>query len=163
MTIEVREVAGHEMDEAGDVTVAAYTALPGAHMEGGYEAELRNIADRSRQALVLVAVEDGRILGTVTYIPDPASPWADAQLPGEGGIRMLGVAPAAQGRGVGQLLAEACIARARQQGCHSVSLFTTEWMTTAHRIYERLGFKRMPDRDWDTPWGFWLRCYALQL
>lgn len=161
--IEVRPVAAHEMAEAAEVTVAAYRALPGAHMEGGYEDELRDIAGRHRDAEVLVAAEAGRILGTVTYIADPASPWADAQRPDEAGIRMLGVAPEAQGRGVGQALTEACVARAQAQGCAAISLFTTEWMATAHRIYERLGFERAPDRDWDTPWGFWLRCYVRTL
>ena len=55
-------------------------------------------------------------LGCVTYVPGPASALAEMIEPGEAQIRMLAVAPAAQGRGAGTALAEACIERARGDG-----------------------------------------------
>jgi hypothetical protein len=36
-------------------------------------------------------------------------------------------------------------------------------MTAAHRLYERLGFTRLPDRDWTPVPGVDLRVYALDL
>ncbi|MER6536894.1 hypothetical protein ABT215_24450, partial [Streptomyces sp900105755] len=34
-------------------------------------------------------------------------------------------------------------------GCTAVVLSTQPTMHTAHRLYERLGFVRTPDRDWN--------------
>jgi hypothetical protein len=36
-------------------------------------------------------------------------------------------------------------------------------MTPAHRIYERLGFVRAPDRDWEPEPGIRLVAYLLAL
>lgn len=132
---------------AGALVVAAYRALPGAHLTEGYAAELADVARRSREAEVLVAVT-GEILGCVTLVPDAGSPWAELLEHGEAGIRMLAVLPAAQRGGVGRALVEACVARARQLGRNALLLHTTPWMTAAHRLYERAGFERLPERDW---------------
>ena len=61
---------------------------------------------------------------------------------------MLAVAPAARGRGVGEALATWCVDRARADGCHAVVLSTLPVMHAAHRLYQRLGFVRTPERDW---------------
>jgi hypothetical protein len=37
------------------------------------------------------------------------------------------------------------------------------YMTTAHRIYERLGFTRLPERDWAPIPGLDLYAFALDL
>jgi hypothetical protein len=36
-------------------------------------------------------------------------------------------------------------------------------MTSAHRIYERLGFRRAPERDWSPVPGVDLMAFALRL
>ena len=36
-------------------------------------------------------------------------------------------------------------------------------MTAAHRIYERLGYERVPDRDWSPAPGVQLIAYAKEL
>jgi ribosomal protein S18 acetylase RimI-like enzyme len=80
--------------------------------------------------------------------------------PGEAEIRMLAVDPGAQGRGVGSALAVACVERARtEEGTKRVVLCSQQAMTTAHRLYARLGFERAPELDWyPLPevllWGF---------
>ncbi len=143
----VREVRPEEYTRAGQIIVAAYAALPGQHMSGGYAAELADVARRSIEAEVLVALED-HLMGCVTFVPDSSSPWAEALGPDEAAIRMLGVDPAAQGRGAGVRLVDACIERARSLGRSGLFLHSTPWMTSAHRLYERAGFRRVPDRDW---------------
>lgn len=50
-------------------------------------------------------------------------------------LRLLGVAP---GRGLSRLLAEWCIARALEAGAAHIGLHTSEAMTTARGLYERL-------------------------
>lgn len=148
MAIEIRGIRPHEHEVVGELTVDAYMALRSDVASGGYEDELRAVGRRAAEAVVLVAVDGDEILGGVTYVPDESSPWAEDLAPGEAGIRMLAVRPAAQGRGAGRLLTEACIDRAAADGKQAVFLHSTPWMTTAHGIYERLGFVRVPERDW---------------
>jgi GNAT superfamily N-acetyltransferase len=116
-------------------------------MAGDYAAELADIAGRVAQAEVLVAVGE-RLMGCVTLVPDPSSPWAEGLAEGEVGIRMMAVDPSAQGRGVGRALLEACIARASGLGRTALFLHSTPWMTVAHQLYKRAGFVRVPERDW---------------
>jgi ribosomal protein S18 acetylase RimI-like enzyme len=75
---------------------------------------------------------------------------------------MLAVAPTAQGRGAGPLLVAECLARARAAGRRRMVIGSTEWMTTAHRIYERLGFRRVAelDQQWGDIRGL---CFRLEL
>jgi ribosomal protein S18 acetylase RimI-like enzyme len=164
--IQVRAVRPDEHVEAGRVVLAAYTALPGEHLSGDYAAELSDVERRSREAEVLVAVATEPatgLLGCVTLVPDAGSPWAELLEAGEAGIRMLAVLPDAQGRGVGAALVEACVERARELGREAVLLHTTPWMTTAHRLYERAGFERLPERDWLPVPEVPLLAYRLQL
>src|SRR3954447_11028283 len=163
--MKVRPVADGEYERAGEVTAAAYKALPGEHMSGGYEEQLRAVERRSKEAVVLVAEVDGAIVGAVTYVNDPTSPWgaSEGMQAGEGLIRMLAVDPAAQGSGAGGALVNACIERARADGKHAMVLHTTPWMTTAHRLYERRGFQRRPERDFTPVPVVPLLAYGLDL
>jgi GNAT superfamily N-acetyltransferase len=126
--------------------------------------KLRDAASRAEKAVLLVAVDDGgRLLGSVTYAPG-GSPYAEtAERADEAGFRMLVVDPAARGRGVGAALVEACVERARQAGAVTLRLSTQPEMTTAHRVYERLGFVRTPDHDWTPEPDVHLVTYALDL
>lgn len=145
--MEVRQVRDAEYQSAGRLVVAAYRALPGAHLSPDYEAELADVARRAVEAEVLVAL-DGELVGCVTFVPDGSSPWAELLEEGEAGIRMLAVLPAAQGRGAGRALLDACILAARQLGRSALLLHTTPWMSAAHHLYGRAGFERFPERDW---------------
>jgi len=149
--VEIREIKSDEVERAGEVVVAAYQALEGAPPidENGYANELRAVARRAREAVVLVAVDNAdELVGCVTYVPDDASPFAEGLAPGEASMRMLGVAPDARRRGMGRSLVEACIARARAEGRERVFIHSGTWMREAHAMYESLGFVRVPERDW---------------
>ena len=163
--MDIRPVRPDEHQALGDLTVTAYAAIhPAVVEEDDYASELRDVAGRVADAEVLVAVDDaGRVLGGVTYVPGPDSPWAEFNEPDGAGIRMLAVAPEAQGRGVGEALSRACVDRARATGRGQILLHSTDRMTTAHRIYERLGFARDVSLDWEPLPGFWLRGFCLRL
>ena len=150
-----------EYEQAGLVVVKAYRALGGATLSGGYEVELADVASRVADTEVLVAVDCDKIVGCVTFVPDSTSPWAELVADDESSVRMLAVDPDEQGRGVGQALLDACITRSIALGRAGVFFHSTPWMTAAHRLYERAGFRREPERDWvPTPevplLGFWL-------
>jgi ribosomal protein S18 acetylase RimI-like enzyme len=156
--VQIREVRPGEFEDAGRLVVSAYRALPGAHMSAGYGDELAAVERRSTEAEVLVAVDEV-LLGCVTFVPDASSPWAEMLEEDESSLRMLAVDPAAQGRGVGGALLDACVERARALDRSGLFLHSTPWMQAAHRLYEKAGFVRLPDRDWtpapDVPlWAF---------
>jgi GNAT superfamily N-acetyltransferase len=165
--MEIRVVRPDEHGTVGELVVEAYEAIDPIGL-GDYADELRDVGGRSTSADVLVAVDDdGTLLGTVTYVPGPDSSSAEFTDADAAGIRMLAVAPKAQGRGVGQALVEACLARARTAGRAQLLLHTTDWMTTAHGLYGRLGFVRDPSIDWqpgrdEVDAAFWLRGFRLR-
>ena len=76
---------------------------------------------------------------------------------------MLGVAPDARGRGVGRALVEACVERARVAGRSAVAITTEAAWTDARRLYERHGFRRDPERDFEPVPGVFLVAYVLEL
>lgn len=162
--LEVREARPDELAAAGEVVVRAYRALGGEPHEA-YLAEVRDAVGRAAHSPVLVAVDpaDGSVLGSVTYVPGPDDPLAELPGVAEAEFRMLGVAPEAQGRGAGVALVEACIARARAEGRSGIVISTARRMHAAHRLYERLGFRRAPERDWVPVPGVQLEAYVLEL
>ena len=162
--IAIRPAEPADYDTVARLTVDAYLALPGGHLSAAYEAELRDVARRAKEAEVLVAVDpaDGTILGSVTNVPD-GGPYGELAGPDEAEFRMLAVAPAAQGRGAGTALVRWCVEDARRRGRARVVLSTTAWMATAHRMYERLGFRRAPERDWQPVPEVRLLAYVLDL
>lgn len=159
MAIEVRPVRPDEFDEAGRVTADAYREFADSDSWDSYLRELADVGSRAEVATVLVAVDDGEILGTLTLELDRRIHGDDPPLPPrEGHIRMLGVAPGARGRGVARALLDASFEVAREAGRTRISLHTTQRMRAAQAMYESLGFERLPDRVF--PDGFVLLSYA---
>lgn len=157
--IRVRDARPGEYAAIGELTVEAYAA--GGHLadDVGYDASLRDVAGRAASAEVLVAVDGGDVvLGTVT-VAAAGTPKAEVARAGELEFRMLAVSPRAQGRGVGEALTKAVLDLARERRLSRVVLSSRDRMSTAHRLYERLGFVRAPELDWaphpDVPlWAF---------
>lgn len=145
MEIVVREADPAEFEVIGEIAVAAYRTIDPDL--GGYEVRLRDVAGRSRHGAVLVAVAEGRVIGTATYVGDPSSPLAESDDPGDAGLRMLAVAPDAMGGGAGTALVEETIARARRDGRSRLVLLSRSTMPAAHAIYDQLGFARAPELD----------------
>jgi ribosomal protein S18 acetylase RimI-like enzyme len=151
-SVRVRNAQPREYARVGELTIAAYAALPVDHLWGGYADEIRDVAGRVAAADVLVAVDevDDAVLGAVTLVTDPTSPWLEWTEPDEVQFRLLAVDPDARGRGVGEALVRECLSRA---GARPVLIHTTQWLEAAQRLYARLGFVRRPDRD--VPYEVW--------
>lgn len=162
MGVRIRPARVDELDEVGRLTVAAYAADGVVTADDPYAEHLADAAERYRNALLLVAEDDDGLLGTATVV-SAGSPLVEMCLPGEVEVRMLAVDPAARGRGVGELLARACVDVGREQGCERVILSSGTWMVVAHRLYERLGFSRVPERDWSPRPDVQLLAYELPL
>jgi ribosomal protein S18 acetylase RimI-like enzyme len=151
--VEIRAARPDEYDRVGELTIAAYRALPVDHLWGGYDAEILDTAGRAKGADILVATVDDAVVGAVTYVADSSSPWSEWTQPGEAQFRLLAVDVDARGRGLGEALVRECLDRAAGR---PVLIHTTRWMEAARRMYERLGFERRPNRDvtyevWNDP------------
>jgi GNAT superfamily N-acetyltransferase len=158
----IRRIRKEEYAVVGAVTVAAYEPFL-TDAEDHYREQLADVEGRDRDAEVWVAVRDGddAILGNVTVCPAGSS-WREISREGEGEFRMLAAAPAAQGRGVGMTLASMVVERFRSDGASGIALSSLESMAGAHRIYDRLGFHRDPERDWSPAPGVRLIAYSLE-
>jgi ribosomal protein S18 acetylase RimI-like enzyme len=160
--MRMRRAEPRDHQAIGEITVAAYASLPEAP-ESGYTDKLRDAETRDREAELWVAVDDAdSVLGTVTITHD-GSPWREIGRGDEGEFRMLAVAPDAQGNGVGAALVELCVNRFREVGAPGIVLSTLRAMSPAHRLYERHGFVRAPERDWSPVPGVELVAYHLDL
>lgn len=144
--------------------IAELTA--GVYRDEGYAGEeylsqLSDVAGRATRAQLLVARADepDDVVGSVALVLDGefGEVLESAE---EAGFRMLVVDAAARGRGVGELLVTACLERARAAGKRRVVISTDPRMTAAHRLYERLGFTRLPERDWSPMAGVDLIVYS---
>ncbi|MYZ35003.1 MULTISPECIES: GNAT family N-acetyltransferase [unclassified Streptomyces] len=166
MDFTIREAGPGEYERLGEITAQAY--LGDGLLDFGesdpYLTTLRDVARRAAEAVVLAAADaDGTVLGGVTYVP-AGGPWADIARDGEAEFRMLAVDSAARGRGVGEALVRACVTRAQHTDARArIVLSTQPAMHQAHRIYERLGFARTPERDWYPYPGLPLITYTLDL
>lgn len=158
----VRVAQPQEYDAIGELTARAY--LDDGLVPAGtdYQLTLRRAADRAEHCELLVAVDDetGALLGTVSFVR-AGSAYSEVATDGEAEFRMLAVARSARGRGIGRLLAQACVERSRAAGATRVVISTSTDMTPAHRLYESLGFSRLPERDWRPAPNVQLIAYAV--
>lgn len=131
----------------------------GAYLEAGYFADeshpyvavLADIEHRARHAEVWVAERDGVVVGSVA-LTFAGQRYTDIAIEGELEFRMLAVDPAVQRGGVGRAMVERIIEHARTlPGIEAVSLTSGSDMAPAHRLYESMGFVRVPERDWEVP------------
>jgi ribosomal protein S18 acetylase RimI-like enzyme len=150
----VRLARPEEVPGAGALTAEAYLADRLLDEDDEYEAQLRDASRRAREAMLLVATvpsEDPEgspdVVGTVTLAPYGTS-YAEVAEPGELEVRMLAVAPQARGRGIAEAMMRAALGYAVASGARRVVLSTLDSMVTAHRLYARLGFVVVPERDW---------------
>ena len=116
-----------------------------------YMVKVMDVAARAEQATIWVAEREGTIVGSVT-LALAGEPYADIALPDELEFRMLVVDPAVQRSGAGKAMVNAIISYARTlPGIRAVALTTGKDWESAHGLYRRTGFQRVPERDWFVP------------
>ena len=165
MAIEIRVATPQEYAEAGEVTAVAYREFVRPEDTGweDYLARIADVAERADRTTIVVAVADGRIVGSATLEISGRVEKHDARDldPEEAHVRMLGVHPDVRRRGIARALMEACMDEARRSGKTFMTLHTTQRMKAAQEMYESLGFERAPDHVF--PDGFVLLGYSKRL
>jgi ribosomal protein S18 acetylase RimI-like enzyme len=135
-------------DDAGAIVRVALAAF--AQFEQDYSdwpmftANVAKMPELSKTGEIIVAEDDGQIVGAVAYV-GPQAPKAAFFDPAWPVIRMLVVDPAARGKGVGRRLTEECLRRAERDQSQVIALHTTPIMTVALPMYLRMGFARVRD------------------
>jgi len=126
------------------------------------QATLRDV----RPAAQIVAEDDGVLVGTVLLYPSGAVIARPAGTPvalASPEVRLLAVAPAARGKGVGRRLMEECLRRARAAGASALTLHTADIMSVAVRLYEGMGFVRAVELDFSPAPGITVKGYRIPL
>lgn len=95
-------------------------------------ADFHSNLDPAREA-GWIAEMDGRMVGSIFLVR--------GNTPEVGKLRLLYVEPDARGAGVGAMLVDTCVTRARQVGYRRLHLWTNSVLTAARRVYERAGFQ----------------------
>ncbi|TDD93075.1 GNAT family N-acetyltransferase [Saccharopolyspora karakumensis] len=156
----IRAALPAEYEVVGEIAAKAYADAGNA--PDYYLSVLRDAADRAANAELLVALHDGRPVGTVTVVR-PGDPYAEICRPGEMEFRMLAVDPESGCRSIGRELVEAVLDRARAEGVGRVVLCVSETAHRPRRLYERMGFQRTPERDWSPTDDIRLLAHGLHL
>jgi predicted N-acetyltransferase YhbS len=161
--VRIREAGVGDQRAIHNVTLAAYEEYA-PHMPPalwrGYRQNIVATLAAPAPAFQLVAEDAGAVVGTVLLYPAGsdgpiARPWPE--------VRLLAVAPAARGRGVGAALMRECIGRTRAGGAEALSLHTTDLMQVAKTMYERMGFVRAPEIDFEPAPGILIQGFRLRL
>ncbi len=129
--------------------------MPGIDEQPDYYAML---SDTQRRAglpglkSLVAADRENSLLGTVTFVGKMAAYGSGGRAPqckDAYGIRLLAVTPSARRMGGGKSLTRACIQKTWALGYERVILHTTKAMVSAWKMYQGMGFKRSPDRDFE--------------
>ena len=162
--IAVRDARPDELDAIALLLKEAYeqyAPLVPREAWDSYRQDIMDVRGRMSESQLIVAETEGRIAGAVTlYLNGSASlSWPH----GWAGIRLLGVHPTFRGRGVGKALMDECVRRARDAGIKTIGLHTTTAMDVARRLYEKMGFVRVPEFDFHPDDDVVVMAYRLDL
>ncbi|WP_054814491.1 GNAT family N-acetyltransferase [Nocardia arizonensis] len=149
----IRTAVPGDFEAVRALTLEVYVGEGYVRSASPYVDELADTARRAAAAQILVATDgDGEVLGSLT-VARPGTAYADIARPGEIEFRMLAVSRAARGLGAGTALVRGVIETGLAEGFEAVVLTTMAGMVDARRIYDRLGFRPVPERDWFTNAG----------
>ncbi len=145
----IREAIPDELDEIEALVRTGYAEFRPLFQEDIWEKWMANISQalRSPEGILLVAEQEGKMAGAVKFYEDANQSRMGHWPPGAAAIRLLAVNPGARGGGIGTLLTEECLRRARELNISTIYLYTGAFMVAARHIYEKLGFQRAPEFD----------------
>lgn len=165
--VVIRDMDVHELDAVRQLTLAAYeefNALMPPPVWASYRESIVNTLDTYGPTEYIVALFDDRLVGSVLLYPASVDAHGrPASRAGYPEVRLLAVAPGARGLGIGKALMLECERRARLAGAAKIGLHTTDLMQTAMKMYEQMGYVRVPDTDFTAAPGVLVKGYRLAL
>jgi ribosomal protein S18 acetylase RimI-like enzyme len=164
--ITLRDARTEEAEAIGVLLRASYAQYEAAYTPNDWPRYYGMLGDVSRHfehARIIVAEMGGALAGSVMFYPDGSRSGQGEWPEGWAGILRLAVHPDFRGHGIGRLLTEECVHRARAVGAQTVGLHATEWMAVSRGMYERMGFVRDESFDFVTRGGTHAMGYRLDL
>jgi len=163
----IRDMRHAESDAVRTVVLSAYreyAAIMPAPLWTGYRRQLLATLEAAGPVERIVAEREGSIVGSVLLFPPATVAYGAAAVSSEyPEVRLLAVIPEARTHGIGLALMEECARRARRAGAAALGLHTTDIMRAAVRMYERLGYVRVPAQDFSPVTGVLIKGYRLDL
>ena len=162
MSFSFRRAVPADFPEVRRITRDAYLRAGHFTADHPYMSVLEDVEHRAEHAQVWVAETAGKMVASVT-LTFAGQPYSEIARNGELEFRMLAVDPAHQGGGMGRAVVREIVEHAQGlPGIKAISITSATFMERAHALYESLGFRRAPERDWYVPgedvplWVFWL-------
>ena len=159
----IRHAYLEEYEVAAALAVEAFKQFE-PHMAPGLWPELERGVSATTQLRnggeLLVATDEGRMLGSVVYCA-PGAMKQDRFPDDWAFMRVLAVPPRFRGRGAARALVTTCLDLARADGVETFGLHTSEAMTEAQALYRSLGFEKI--REIPRIYGFRYWIYSLTL
>jgi ribosomal protein S18 acetylase RimI-like enzyme len=144
ISAQLREAGAADAEAVVSLWTRGYvTEGEGGRTEPYAEDDFQATARRGR---LLVAERGGEVVGVVALLA-PGAPGLAVARGNEAELARLVVAPVARRLGIGRELVRACERIAREHGWPAIVLWSREYQTAAHRLYESLDYERQPERD----------------
>ncbi len=151
MSVALRRATPSDFPDVRRITRDAYLRAGHLSADHPYMSVLEDVEHRAEHAQVWVAEAARRVVAAVT-LTFAGQPYSEIAEDGELEFRMLAVDPECQGGGVGREVVGKVVEHARQlPGIEAISITSAKFMERAHALYQSLGFRRAPERDWYVP------------
>jgi len=147
----VRDAVPADYPAIRDIVLVAYrqyAELIAPDIFSAYLADLLDLETHARHGRLLVVEADQWVCAFAAWYPDASvqgvgwpSGWASG--------RALAVHPAARGTGAARVLLATGERLTREAGAPVLAFHTVSFMTGAIALYERLGYCRVPEFDYD--------------
>lgn len=167
MPLVVRDARTEDIPVIRELTLEAYgeyaSIMTPRAWEGLYSAIRRGASADEAVDRIIAELPSG-IVGSVMLYPEGSDVYSGAlgPLPWPE-VRLLAVAPAARGRGIGAALMRECVRRAKAAGALRLGLHTSRSMIAAAELYRKMGFKRLSQYDFHPMGGEIVEAHVLDL
>ena len=165
--VVVRDATAADRPRVRALTLEAYAEYASVMAPAAWallDRAVRDALDAAWTAECIVAERGGALVGSVFLFPPASDAYRGLTAPPpRPELRLLAVAPAARGAGVGEALVRECARRARAEGAAALGLHTSASMAAARRMYARLGFVREPEADFRVDGAEVVEGYCLPL
>jgi GNAT superfamily N-acetyltransferase len=148
----IRNARPEEFEEIGKLMAIVYSQLngfPKQNEQPNYYNMLAHVGDFTNNPgteLLVALSADDKIAGAVVYFSDMkyyGSGGTATQEKNAAGFRLLAVNLSEQGKGIGKILTNECIRKAKNQKRNQMIIHTTMAMQTAWKMYEKPGFQKI--------------------
>ncbi len=148
----IRDALPNEYDKIRELRLQAYQEHSSKIPEEHWNALKQQIVtdDRSVSEIdVIVAELNGELVGTVVLFPAKVLGYQglvedELEYPE---LRKLAVSNNVRGKGIAKALVNECIKRSKEKGYTAMGLHTADFMESAVKLYENIGFVRVPELD----------------